>query len=74
MADAIGPLASRYLERFGFAVPFLAAGVLATLALVVVGTQVAETGDPDVSVGVPWSESGNHRNCGDSSGWNCLHT
>jgi MFS family permease len=54
---AIGPLASGYLERFGFAVPFLAAGALASLALVVVVTQVAETGDPDVVVGVPWSES-----------------
>ncbi|SDZ77066.1 Predicted arabinose efflux permease, MFS family [Haloplanus vescus] len=44
---AIGPLASGYLERFGFAVPFLAAGALAALALVVVSSQVAETGDPD---------------------------
>jgi len=54
---AIGPLASGYLERFGFAVPFLAAGALATLALVVVWTQVAETGDPDATVAWPWSES-----------------
>jgi len=50
---AIGPLASGYLERFGFAVPFLVAGALATLALVVVSTQVAETGDPDTAVGLP---------------------
>jgi MFS family permease len=54
---AIGPLASGFLERFGFAVPFLVAGALATLALAVVSTQVAETGDPDVAVGVPWSGS-----------------
>jgi MFS family permease len=44
---AIGPLASGYLERFGFAVPFLVAGALATAALAVVGTQVGETGEPD---------------------------
>ncbi|MFB6195530.1 MAG: MFS transporter [Haloplanus sp.] len=49
---AIGPLASGYLERFGFVVPFLAAGALAVLALVVVSTQVGETGDPDATV---WS-------------------
>ncbi|MFB6103387.1 MAG: MFS transporter [Haloplanus sp.] len=54
---AIGPLASGYLERFGFAVPFLAAGTLATLALLVVSTQVAETGDPDTTVEWPWSRS-----------------
>jgi MFS family permease len=53
---AIGPLASGYLERFGFAVPFLVAGVLATLALCVVWTQVAETGDPEPGAW-PWSES-----------------
>ncbi len=52
---AIGPLASGYLERFGFAVPFLAAGMLATLALVLVSTQVGETGDPQRTVDWPWS-------------------
>ena len=52
---AIGPLASGYLERFGFAVPFLAAGGLATLALVLVSTQVGETGDPQRTVDWPWS-------------------
>jgi len=54
---AIGPLASGYLERFGFATPFLAAGALATLALALVGTQVRETGDPDVTVEWPWAGS-----------------
>jgi MFS family permease len=53
---AIGPLASGYLERFGFAIPFLSAGALATLALAVVSTQVAETGDPE-SAPWPWSAS-----------------
>jgi MFS family permease len=53
---AVGPLASGYLERFGFAVPFLAAGGLAILALCVVWTQVSETGDPDTA-GWPWSRS-----------------
>jgi MFS family permease len=54
---AVGPLASGYLERFGFAVPFLAAGALATLALVLVGTQVTETGEPERRVEWPWSRS-----------------
>jgi MFS family permease len=54
---AIGPLASGYLERFGFAVPFLAAAALATLALCLVWTQVSETGDPDATVAWPWSGS-----------------
>ncbi|WP_423751646.1 MFS transporter [Salinirarus marinus] len=40
---AIGPLASGFLERFGFAVPFLAGGVLAVLSLGLVATQVEET-------------------------------
>jgi MFS family permease len=55
---AIGPLASGYLERFGFAVPFLAAGALATVALALVGSQVSETGDPDGRPAWPWATEG----------------
>jgi MFS family permease len=40
---AIGPLASGFLERFGFATPFLVGGALAVLSLLLVATQVHET-------------------------------
>jgi MFS family permease len=40
---AIGPLSSGFLERFGFAVPFLVGAVLSAIAFVVVYTQVEET-------------------------------
>jgi predicted MFS family arabinose efflux permease len=40
---AIGPLTSGFLERFGFAVPFVAGAVLSAVALVVVYSQVGET-------------------------------
>ncbi|WP_435195677.1 MFS transporter [Natronomonas sp. EA1] len=40
---AIGPLASGYLFRFGFATPFVFASVLAALALVLTYSQVEET-------------------------------
>jgi len=40
---AIGPLSSGFLERFGFAVPFLVGALLSGIAFVVVYTQVEET-------------------------------
>ncbi|MFC3478531.1 MFS transporter [Halobacterium litoreum] len=43
LGTAIGPLASGFLVRYGFAVPFAVGSALAALALVVVYTQVRET-------------------------------
>ncbi|MFB6268203.1 MAG: MFS transporter, partial [Halodesulfurarchaeum sp.] len=40
---AIGPLTSGFLERFGFAVPFIAGSALSVVALVLVYYQVEET-------------------------------
>lgn len=42
---ALGPLASGYLVRFGFAVPFLFGAALAALALVITYSQVVESLD-----------------------------
>jgi MFS family permease len=51
---ALGPLASGFLVRYGFAVPFAVGSALAVGALVVVYTQVAETlGEPRPIRGVP---------------------
>ncbi|WP_276248111.1 MULTISPECIES: MFS transporter [unclassified Haladaptatus] len=43
LGTAIGPLASGYLVRFGFVVPFAFAAVLSVLALALVYSQVEET-------------------------------
>jgi MFS family permease len=43
LGTAIGPLASGFLVRFGFPVPFAVGSALAALALVLVYTQVRET-------------------------------
>jgi MFS family permease len=40
---AIGPLLSGFLERFGFAVPFVVGAVLSAIALLITYTQVEET-------------------------------
>jgi len=40
---ALGPLTSGFLERFGFATPFVVGAVIGLLALVLVYTQVEET-------------------------------
>jgi MFS family permease len=40
---AFGPLVSGYLERFGFAVPFVFGAALAVVAFVVTYSQVDET-------------------------------
>jgi len=40
---ALGPLTAGFLERFGFATPFVAGAVVAVLALALVYTQVEET-------------------------------
>lgn len=50
LGTAVGPLASGYLVRFGFVVPFAFGALLAAVGLVVVVTQVAET-VPDASLG-----------------------
>jgi MFS family permease len=43
LGTAIGPLASGFLVRYGFVVPFAAGSVLAAVALAIVYTQVAES-------------------------------
>lgn len=43
LGTAIGPLTSGFLVAYGFAVPFVAGGVLSVIAFVVVYTQVGET-------------------------------
>ena len=50
---AIGPLSSGFLERFGFAVPFVAGAALAVVALGLVLTQVEETRARDRPGGSP---------------------
>ncbi|SEW03986.1 MFS transporter [Halobacterium jilantaiense] len=50
LGTAIGPLASGFLVRFGFAVPFAVGSALAALALAVVYTQVRETVEDAESV------------------------
>jgi len=52
LGTAAGPLASGYLIRFGFAVPFLFAAGLAALGFVLVSTQVSET-VPDAALDAP---------------------
>jgi MFS family permease len=46
LGTAIGPLASGFLVRFGFAVPFVFGAGLALIGFVLVYTQVEETLDP----------------------------
>jgi MFS family permease len=53
---AIGPLSSGFLERFGFAVPFVAGSTLAVVALVLVVTQVAETNPAQIDGGAAVAE------------------
>ena len=49
---AIGPLTSGFLERFGFAVPFVVGAALSLLALLIVHSQVGETlEDPEPILG-----------------------
>jgi len=50
LGTAIGPLASGFLVRYGFPVPFAAGSALAALALAVVYTQVRETVEDAESV------------------------
>jgi MFS family permease len=54
LGTAIGPLASGFLVRFGFVVPFAVGASLAAVALVVVYSQVQETlTDPQPIRAVP---------------------
>lgn len=58
LGTAIGPLASGFLVRFGYAAPFVFGAVLAALGLVLVYTQVQETVavDPDAVGSAPTAQ------------------
>ncbi|MFD1586966.1 MFS transporter [Halorientalis brevis] len=43
LGTALGPLASGYLVRFGFVVPFAFGAILAVIGLVLIATQIEET-------------------------------